>query len=179
MNTSETQKKFWIATLLVICITMGSQAANYVVYYVKGDVKYVQGGKTVSVKERMEISPQAVFVLGKGSSLILKDESNSRLPVVKGPCKGKIEKLVKKGKGSFLQRSAEFFAHLAGRSRTAAKEEVTYMRSMGSVVRESPMPDEDGQIVRPVKVEVPQMDTELMSAFDNLEDVISELEREE
>lgn len=179
MKHQETKTKLWLtATLLVFFMAVGCHATNYVVFYVKGDVKSTLNGKTETVKERMVISDKAVFELAKGSSLILKDESNNRLPVAKGPCKGKIEKLVKKGKGSFIQRSKEFFAQLAGRSHSDMKAQVDYMRTVGSVVHQSPAENnEEGVIIRKPEPRV-LIDEDLMDAFVNVEIIINELERE-
>ena len=178
MKHQVTKPKRWLtATLLVFFMAVGCHATNYVVFYVKGDVKSTLKGKTETVKERMVISDKDVFELAKGSSLILKDESNNRLPVAKGPCKGKIEKLVKKGKGSFIQRSKEFFAQLIGRSHSDMKAQVDYMRTVGSVVHQSPVENEDGMVIRKREPKV-LIDNDLMDAFVDVEAIINELEKE-
>ncbi|MBO4827497.1 MAG: hypothetical protein J5506_09755 [Prevotella sp.] len=168
-------KRIVFTALLLTSILLGANAQQYTVFYVKGEVKCQQNGKTTVLKEKQQVSEDATFVLGKGMSLILKDDANCRLPVVKGPCKGNLKKLVKKEKASILERSIEFFSHIAGKSRAQVKDEATHMRNMGSVSRR-PIADKEG-IRKPV--EPPRINTELINVSDELESIIADLEREE
>ena len=98
-------------------------------------------------------------------------------PVRSGKSKGKIEKLVKKGKGSFIQRSKEFFAQLTGRSHSDMKAQVDYMRTVGSVVHQSPVDNEEGVIIHKPEPKI-LIDNDLMDAFVDVEIIINELEKE-
>ena len=167
-------KKIILTILLLTSVLLGANAQQYTVFYVKGEVKCQQNGKTIVLKEKQQVSADATFILGNGMSLILKDDAKCRLPVIKGPCKGNLKKLVKKEKASILERSIEFFSHIAGKSRTQVKEEAAYMRDMGSVLRLPPV-DEEG-IRKPV--EQPMVDWELVRTSDELESIIADLEKE-
>lgn len=128
-------KRIIIMTLFMTCFMLGTEAQNYTVFYLKGEVKCQQNGKTTVLKEKQQVSSNVTFILGKDMALILKDEDNCRLPVIKGPCKGQLPKLVKKEKASILERSKEYFSHLIGKSRSDVKKESEMMKEVGSISR--------------------------------------------
>lgn len=174
-------KRQVLITLFMLSMAMAATAGNYVVYYVKGEVKCTQGRATFVLKERNTVTDKDVFSLPSGAVLILKDEANHRLPVVKGPCQGKLNKLVKQGNGSILERTAEFFAQLVGKSHSDMKEITDHMRARGSVERRQTA---DGHTLHRVE-KVPVMPEDLtpeegriFETYLGMEQLISELENE-
>lgn len=169
-------KRLLFMSLLLTAFLLGSKAQMLTVFYMKGDVKCQQKGKTFVLKEKQQVAADAVFILDKGMALILKDDALCRLPVIKGPCKGKLDKLVKKEKANVLERSSEFFSHIAGKGRSEVKDNADRMRQMGSVSR---MPSLDG--TKPEKIEPPLGPEELMliKVSDDLDRIINELESDE
>ena len=165
-------KRTIFMTLLLTFMSLGLKAQNYTVFYLKGEVKCKQNGKTTVLQEKQQVAANATFILDKDMALILKDENNYRLPVIKGPCSGQLPKLVKKEKATVLERSAEYFSHLTGKSRNEVKNEADRMRQMGSISRK-PVPGEPRTNVQPT---VSHDEIELMKTSDDIERIIKELE---
>ena len=167
----------------MLAMAMAATAGSYVVYYVKGEVKCTQGRATVVLNEHNTVTDKDVFNLPAGAVLILKDEANHRLPVVKGPCQGKLNKLVKQGNGSILERTVEFFAQLAGRSHSDMKDITDHMRTKGSVERKEAVASPDGtgprKERRPVTPEdLTPEEGKMLEVFLGMEQLISDLENE-
>ncbi|MBR3093242.1 MAG: hypothetical protein IKG99_09490 [Bacteroidaceae bacterium] len=171
-------KRFIIMTLFVTCFMLGSEAQNYTVFYLKGEVRCQQNGKTTVLKEKQQVASNATFILGKDMALILKDEENCRLPVIKGPCKGQLSKLVKKDKASILERSKEYFSHLIGKSRTDVKQESERMKEMGSISRQPVVGErpEENQEAMKREMERMKMMQEVMEVEHDVERIIEELD---
>ena len=171
-------KRTIILTLLLTCISFGTKAQTYTVFYLKGEVKCKQNGKTTVLEEKQQVAANATFILEKDMALILKDEANYRLPVIKGPCNGQLTKLVKKEKASVLERSAEFFNHIAGKSRNEVKEEADRMRQMGSISRKpivGASPEEEREAMKR-DMERMKMMQAVMEVENDVEKIIEELE---
>ncbi len=167
-------KRTIFLTLLLTCISLGIEAQTYTVFYLKGDVKCKHKGKITLLQEKQQVPANATFILEKDMALILKDEANYRLPVIKGPCSGQLTKLVKKEKATVLERSAEFFSHISGKSRSEVKSEADRMRQMGSISRQ-PIIGETPPTVPPTPNITPE-EIELMRTSDEIERIIEELE---
>ena len=171
-------KRTIFLTLLLTCISLGTKAQTYTVFYLKGDVKCKQNGKTTVLQEKQQVAANATFILEKDMALILKDEANYRLPVIKGPCSGQLTKLVKKEKATVLERSAEFFSHITGKSRSDVKEEADNMRQMGSISRK-PVVGQSPEAEREAmnrEMEWMKMMQELLDVEKDVEKIIEELE---
>ena len=166
----------------MLVMAMAAMAGNYVVYYVKGEVKCTQGRATFVLNEHNTVTDKAVFDLPSGAVLILKDEANHRLPVVKGPCQGKLNKLVKQGNGSILERTVEFFAQLAGKSHSDMKDITDHMRTKGSVERKESIATPDGSPRKEIRTVTPEdltpEESRMLDVFLGMEQIISDLEKE-
>ena len=166
-------RRLIVMILLLADTWIGIQAQQYSVFYLKGQVQCKQKGKTTVLEEKQQVSADAKFTLEKGTALILKDEANHRLPIIKGPCKGNLQTLVKKDKASIKECSEEYFKYLAGKSRNEVKNKADLMRAQGSVDRK-PIPGRK----QPVIDDNDEIDALLLDVSNEIESIIEELEKE-
>lgn len=164
-------RRLIVMTLLLAGMWIGIQAQQYTVFYLKGQVMCTQKGKTTVLTEKQQVSADAVLKLEQGTALILKDDVNYRLPVIKGPFKGTVAKVKKNKNASTLERSKEYFSRIVGKDRNEVKNDAELEIAKGSV-RMQPIVN-NGQ--PPVITEI---DTDIIEASELIDKIIEELEED-
>lgn len=107
------------------------------VFYIKGDVTYIEKNEKKPLKENQVLSGKTVIEVPQKCGLILTDEKGNRVCLVKKAYKGKISDFVKDDDNgsSIISCVKNFFSYLGKRCYGDLQNDEKYMARKATTVR--------------------------------------------